>query len=68
MYMCHCNVRDPKSSVLNAHNQVWDAPNVFVTDGAAMTSASCVNPSLTYMALTARAADFAVEELKRGNL
>ncbi|MEC9125631.1 MAG: GMC oxidoreductase, partial [Pseudomonadota bacterium] len=57
-----------KSSVLNAHNQVWDAPNVFVTDGAAMTSASCVNPSLTYMALTARAADFAVEELKRGNL
>ena len=60
--------RDPKSSVLNAHNQVWDAPNIFVTDGAAMTSASCVNPSLTYMALTARAADFAVEELKRGNL
>ena len=60
--------RDPKSSVLNAHNQVWDAPNVFVTDGAAMTSASCVNPSLTYMALTARAADFAVKELKRGNL
>ncbi|BCO17437.1 hypothetical protein KUC3_02940 [Alteromonas sp. KC3] len=60
--------RDPKTSVLNAHNQVWDAPNVFVTDGAAMTSGSCVNPSLTYMALTARAADFAVEELKRGNL
>lgn len=60
--------RDPKTSVLNAHNQVWDAPNVFVTDGAAMTSASCVNPSMTYMALTARAADFAVEELKRRNL
>jgi len=60
--------RDPKTSVLNAHNQVWDAPNVFVTDGASMTSASCVNPSLTYMALTARAADFAVEELKRRNL
>ncbi|HSG61495.1 MAG TPA: GMC family oxidoreductase [Pseudomonadales bacterium] len=60
--------RDPKTSVLNAHNQVWDAPNVFVTDGAAMTSASCVNPSLTYMALTARAADFAVAELKRGNI
>ena len=60
--------RDPKSSVLNAHNQVWDAPNVFVTDGAAMTSASCVNPSLTYMALTARAANFAVEELKKGNI
>jgi choline dehydrogenase-like flavoprotein len=60
--------RDPKSSVLNAHNQVWEAPNVFVTDGACMASASCVNPSLTYMALTARAADFAVNELKRGNL
>jgi len=59
---------DPSNSVLNKHNQVWDAPNVFVTDGAAMTSASCVNPSLTYMALTARAADFAVSELKKGNL
>jgi len=60
--------RDPQSSVLNAHNQVWDAPNVFVTDGACMVSANCVNPSLTYMALTARAAAFAVDELKRGNL
>jgi choline dehydrogenase-like flavoprotein len=60
--------RDAKTSVLNGHNQVWDAPNVFVTDGACMTSASCVNPSLTYMALTARAASFAVEELKRRNL
>ena len=60
--------RDPKTSVLNAHNQVWDAPNVFVTDGSCMTSAACVNPSLTYMALTARAADFAVNELKRQNL
>jgi choline dehydrogenase-like flavoprotein len=60
--------RDPKTSVLNSHNQVWDAPNVFVTDGACMTSASCVNPSLTYMALTARAAEFAVNELKRRNL
>lgn len=60
--------RDPKTSVLNGNNQVWDAPNVFVTDGACMTSASCVNPSLTYMALTARAADFAVSELKKGNL
>ncbi|HYW51474.1 MAG TPA: GMC family oxidoreductase [Gemmatimonadaceae bacterium] len=60
--------RDPKTSVLNANNQVWDAPNVFVTDGAAMTSASCVNPSLTYMALTARAAEFAVNELKKRNL
>ena len=60
--------RDPKTSVLNGNNQVWDAPNVFVTDGACMTSASCVNPSLTYMALTARAADFAVNELKKGKL
>ncbi len=60
--------RESKSSVLNGNNQVWDAPNVFVTDGACMTSASCVNPSLTYMALTARAADFAVNELKKGNL
>ncbi len=60
--------RDPKSSVLNGNNQVWDAKNVFVTDGACMTSASCVNPSLTYMAMTARAADFAVSELKKGNL
>jgi choline dehydrogenase-like flavoprotein len=60
--------RDPKSSVLNGNNQVWDAPNVFVTDGACMASASCVNPSLTYMALTARAAEFAVNELKKGNL
>jgi choline dehydrogenase-like flavoprotein len=59
---------DPKTSVLNGHNQVWDAKNVFVTDGACMTSSACQNPSLTYMALTARAADFAVEELKKGNL
>ena len=60
--------RDAKTSVLNRWNQVWDAPNVFVTDGSCMTSASCVNPSLTYMAITARAADHAVNELKRGNL
>ena len=60
--------RDPKTSVLNQWNQVWDAPNVFVTDGAAMVSAGCQNPSLTYMALTARAADHAVNELKRQNL
>ncbi len=59
---------DPKTSVLNKNNQVWGAENVFVTDGACMTSASCVNPSLTYMALTARAADFAVSELKKQNL
>ncbi|MET3499354.1 choline dehydrogenase-like flavoprotein [Mucilaginibacter rubeus] len=60
--------RDPKTSVLNGNNQVWDAKNVFVTDGAAMTSAACQNPSLTYMAMTARAAHFAVDELKKGNL
>ncbi|MFN7115850.1 MAG: GMC oxidoreductase [Saprospiraceae bacterium] len=60
--------RDPKTSVLNAYNQVHDAKNVFVTDGACMTSASCVNPSLTYMALTARAVDHAVNELKKLNL
>jgi choline dehydrogenase-like flavoprotein len=59
---------DPKSSVLNKWNQVHEAPNVFVTDGAAMTSSGCQNPSLTYMALTARAADHAVSELKKGNL
>jgi choline dehydrogenase-like flavoprotein len=60
--------RDPKTSVLNEWNQVWDAKNVFVTDGACMTSASCVNPSLTYMALTARACDYAVKELKKMNI
>lgn len=60
--------RDPKTSVLNGNNQVWDAKNVFVTDGACMTSTAAQNPSLTYMALTARAAAFAVEELKKQNL
>lgn len=60
--------RDPKTSVLNGQNQVHACKNVFVTDGASMTSASCVNPSLTYMALTARAADFAVKEIKKKNL
>jgi choline dehydrogenase-like flavoprotein len=60
--------KDPKTSVLNANNQVWDAPNVFVTDGSCMTSANCVNPSLTYMALTARAAEYAVNALKRREL
>ncbi|RAJ06887.1 choline dehydrogenase-like flavoprotein [Chitinophaga skermanii] len=60
--------RDPKTSILNEFNQVHAAKNVFVTDGACMTSASCVNPSLTYMALTARAVDHAVKELKKGNL
>ncbi|MDN4504285.1 GMC family oxidoreductase [Alteromonadaceae bacterium BrNp21-10] len=60
--------RDAKTSVLNAHNQVHSSQNVFVTDGACMTSSACQNPSLTYMALTARAAAFAVDELKRGNI
>ena len=60
--------KDPKTSVLNKWNQVWDAPNVFVTDGSFMTSAACQNPSLTYMAFTARAADHAVSELKKNNL
>jgi choline dehydrogenase-like flavoprotein len=60
--------RDPKTSVLNSNNQMWDAKNVFVTDGAFMVSAACQNPSLTYMAMTARAADFAVKELKKGNI
>ena len=60
--------RDPKTSVLNDFNQVHAAKNVFVTDGACMTSSSCVNPSLTYMALTARAANHAVSELKKLNL
>jgi choline dehydrogenase-like flavoprotein len=58
----------PKNSVLNSHNQVWDAPNVFVTDGACMASTACQNPSLTYMALTARAAAYAVDELNRHTL
>lgn len=60
--------RDPKTSVLNAHNQVHACRNVYVTDGAAMTSASCVNPSLTYMALTARACAHAVEARNKGEL
>jgi len=60
--------KDPKTSVLNSFNQIWDAKNVFVTDGSFMVSAACVNPSLTYMAMTARAADHAVNELKKGNI
>ncbi|MEX0289593.1 MAG: GMC oxidoreductase, partial [Flavobacteriaceae bacterium] len=60
--------RDRKTSVLNGNNQVHDVPNVYVTDGAFMTSASCVNPSLTYMAFTARAANHAAEQLKKGLL
>ncbi|MCC5935242.1 MAG: GMC family oxidoreductase [Balneolales bacterium] len=60
--------RDPRTSVLNKWNQVHSCENVFVTDGACMTSGACQNPSLTYMALTARAADYAASELRKGNL
>jgi choline dehydrogenase-like flavoprotein len=60
--------RDPKTSVLNSHNQIWDVPNVFVTDGACMTSTANQNPSITYMALTARAAAYAVAQLNRREL
>lgn len=60
--------RDPETSVLNGFNQMHTVPNVFVTDGSCMTSSSCQNPSLTYMALTARACDYAVNQLKRGGL
>lgn len=60
--------KDPKTSVLNKWNQVHACKNVFVTDGSAMTSAACQNPSLTYMALTARAVDYAVKEINRQNL
>jgi choline dehydrogenase-like flavoprotein len=59
---------DPKTSVLNGFNQSHDVPNLFVTDGAAMASSACQNPSLTYMALTARACDYAVRQMKRGKL
>ena len=60
--------RDPKTSVLNGNNQCHDVPNLFVTDGACMASSAMQNPSITYMALTARACDFAVERMKRGEL
>jgi choline dehydrogenase-like flavoprotein len=60
--------RDPKTSVLNGWCQVHACTNVYVTDGSGMTSAACVNPSLTYMALTARAADHAVNALKRNEI
>ncbi len=60
--------RDPETSVLNEWNQAWDVPNLFMTDGACMTSAACQNPSITYMALTARAVDYAVKEMQRNNL
>lgn len=60
--------RDPKTSILNEWNQVHACKNVFITDGACMTSTGTQNPSLTYMALSARSADYAVSELKKGNL
>jgi choline dehydrogenase-like flavoprotein len=60
--------RDPKTSVLNAHNQAHDVKNLFVTDGSFMASSACVNPSLTYMAMTARACDYAVGQIKQGEL
>ncbi|MCB0630450.1 MAG: GMC family oxidoreductase [Saprospiraceae bacterium] len=59
---------DPKTSILNGHNQMHAVKNVFVSDGACMTSSACQNPSITYMALTARAANYAVEELKKMNI
>ena len=60
--------RDPKTSVLNKWNQMHDVPNVFVTDGACMTSSGTQNPSITYMALTARAVDYAVKQVNEGAL
>ena len=60
--------RDPKTSVLNSHNQMWDVKNVFMTDGACMPSTANQNPSITYMALTARAVDYAVAQMKRREL
>jgi choline dehydrogenase-like flavoprotein len=60
--------KEPKTSLLNAYNQFHNCKNVFVTDGACMTSTSTQNPSLTFMALTARAANYAVDELKKGNV
>jgi glucoside 3-dehydrogenase (cytochrome c) catalytic subunit len=59
---------DPKSSVLNGHNQAHDVPNLFITDGSCMTSSGCVNPALTYMALSARAAHYAADRLASGEL
>ena len=60
--------RDAKTSVLNGWNQAHDVPNLFVTDGACMSSSAWQNPSLTYMALTARACAYAAEQLKLGRL
>lgn len=63
-----CMGKDPTKSVLNAHNQAHDVPNLFITDGAAMASLGCQNPSLTYMALSARAAEYVSEVMKEGKL
>jgi len=60
--------KDPKTSVLNKFNQMHEVPNVFITDGSFMTSSSCLNPSLTYMAFTARACDYAVNQMKQSNI
>ncbi|HUG41709.1 MAG TPA: GMC oxidoreductase [Longimicrobiales bacterium] len=60
--------RDPETSVLDAHNRAHDVPNLYVTDGACMTSSACQNPSITYMALTARACRDAVERMKRNEI
>jgi len=60
--------KDAKTSVLNGNNQMHEVQNVFITDGACMASSACQNPSITYMALTARACDFAVKELKKMNI
>ena len=61
-----CMGKDPKTSVLNKWNACHDVPNLFVTDGSFMSSSGCQNPSLTYMAFTARAAHYAVEQMKKG--
>jgi choline dehydrogenase-like flavoprotein len=58
---------DPKTSVLNKYNQIHACTNVYVTDGAFMTSSACQNPSLSYMAFTARAANHAASEFKKSN-
>lgn len=59
---------DPKTSVLNGFNQRHEVKNAFITDGSFMASSGCVNPSLTYMAMTARACDYAMKEMKRRNI
>jgi choline dehydrogenase-like flavoprotein len=59
---------DEKTSVLNKWNQLHAVKNLFITDGSSMSSSACINPSLTYMALTARAVDHAFNEMKKGNI